>query len=49
MQNQYAVSQKEVLGSYWGPAEAFGTEMEAKNYAKTVKEMLDEMVSQIQQ
>lgn len=49
MQNQYAVSQKEVQGSYWGPAEAFGTEMEAKNYTKTVKQLLDEMVSQIQQ
>ncbi len=48
MQNQYAVSQKEVLGSYWGPAEAFGTELEAKNYAKSIKEMLDAMVAQIQ-
>jgi len=48
-QNQYAVSQKNVLGSYWGPAEAFGAEMEAKNYTKTVKELLDEMVAQIQQ
>jgi len=47
-QNQYAVSQKDVLGSYWSPAEAFGTEMEAKNYAKTVKVLLDEMVAQIQ-
>ncbi len=47
-QNVFAVSQKEVLQSYWGPAEAFGTEMEAKNYAKTVKAMLDEMVAQIQ-
>ncbi len=49
MQNGFAVSQKEVLGSYWGPAEAFGTEMEAKNYTKTVQEMLDAMVAQIQQ
>ncbi|NLN45971.1 MAG: extracellular solute-binding protein [Clostridiaceae bacterium] len=49
MQNGFAVSQKEVLGSYWPPAEAFGTEMEAKNYTKTVQEMLDAMVAQIQQ
>jgi arabinogalactan oligomer/maltooligosaccharide transport system substrate-binding protein len=48
-QNQYAFSQKDVLGSYWAPAEAFGTEMEAKNYAKSVKTLLDEMVAQIQQ
>ena len=48
-QNQFAVSQKYVLGSYWGPAEAFGAEMEAKNYTKSVKELLDEMVAQIQQ
>ena len=48
-QNAFAVSQKEVLGSYWGPAEAFGAEMEAKNYSKTVQEMLDEMVAQITQ
>jgi len=47
-QNAFAVSQKEVLGSYWGPAEAFGTEMEAKNYAKSIQEMLDEMVTQIE-
>lgn len=46
-QNAFAVSQKEVLGNYWSPAEAFGTEMEAKNYAKTVKQMLDDMVAQI--
>ena len=48
-QNVHAVSQKEVLGSYWGPAEAFGTEMEAKNYSKTVQQLLDEMVAQITQ
>lgn len=47
-QNQHAVSQKEVLGGYWGPAEAFGTAMEAKDYSKTIQEMLDEMVAQIQ-
>ncbi|MHB1453745.1 MAG: extracellular solute-binding protein [Saccharofermentanales bacterium] len=47
-QNQYASSQKEVSGNYWGPAEAFGTTMEAKDYAKSVQVMLDEMVAQIQ-
>lgn len=46
-QNQFATSQKDVLGSYWSPAEAFGTAMEAKDYSKPVKEMLDLMVSQI--
>ncbi|MHB8962738.1 MAG: extracellular solute-binding protein [Saccharofermentanales bacterium] len=47
-QNQFASSQKEVSGNYWGPAEAFGTAMEAKDYSKTVQVMLDEMVAQIQ-
>lgn len=49
MQNQYATSQKEVLGAYWTPAEAFGTAMEAKDYSKSIKEQLDDMVQQIQQ
>lgn len=47
-QQPYAVSQNNVLGSYWGPAEAFGTAMEQKDYSKSVKELLDEMVKQIQ-
>ncbi|MGI6124782.1 MAG: extracellular solute-binding protein [Acetivibrionales bacterium] len=47
-QNQYATSQKDVLGTYWSPAEAFGTAMEAKDYSKPIKEMLDIMVSQIE-
>lgn len=47
-QNQHAVSQKEVLGGYWDPAEAFGLAMETQNYAKSVKELLDEMVAQIE-
>ena len=34
MQANFAVSQNDVLGTYWGPAEAFGTTMEAKNYDK---------------
>ncbi|NLV35716.1 MAG: extracellular solute-binding protein [Clostridiaceae bacterium] len=47
-QNQFATSQKDVLGTYWAPAEAFGTAMEAKDYSKPIKEMLDTMVSQIE-
>lgn len=47
-QQPFAVSQNDVLGTYWGPAEAFGTIMEAKDYSKSVKELLDEMVKQIQ-
>ena len=46
-QNAFATSQKDVLGTYWGPAEAFGTEMEAKNYAKSIQQQLDDMVAQI--
>jgi arabinogalactan oligomer/maltooligosaccharide transport system substrate-binding protein len=48
-QSKYAVSQKDVLGSYWAPSEAFGTAMEAKDYSKSLQEQLDEMVAQIQQ
>ncbi|NLJ64886.1 MAG: extracellular solute-binding protein [Christensenellaceae bacterium] len=46
-QSKYAVSQKDVLGNYWSPAEAFGTTMEAKDYSKDVKTLLDEMVAAI--
>ena len=46
-QAQFATSQKEVLGSYWTPAEAFGATMEAKDYAKDVQTLLDEMVTAI--
>lgn len=49
LQNTFAVSQKDVLGSYWGPAEAFGTVMEGKDYSKSVQDLLNEMVSQITQ
>ncbi len=49
LQAQFAVSQKDVLGNYWSPAEAFGTTMEAKDYTKDVKTLLDEMVAQITQ
>lgn len=46
-QSQFAVSQKGVMGSYWGPAEAFGTTMEAKDYSKDIQTLLDEMVASI--
>lgn len=49
MQGQYATSQKDVLNSFWNPAEAFGTAMETKDYSKSVQQMLDEMVAQITQ
>lgn len=48
-QSKFAVSQKDVLGSYWAPAEAFGLAMESKDYSKSLQELLDEMVAQIQQ
>ena len=46
-QSNYAVSQKDVKGNYWSPAEAFGTTMEAKDYSKDIKTLLDEMVAAI--
>jgi len=46
-QSVFATSQKDVLGTYWSPAEAFGTEMEAKNYTKTISQQLNDMVKQI--
>lgn len=46
-QNAYGVTQREVLSSTWDPLEAFGTAMEAKNYSRTVKELLNTMVQQI--
>ncbi len=48
-QGQYAISQNDVGGNYWGPAEAFGTAMENKDYSKSIQEQLDEMVKQITQ
>lgn len=48
-QSNYAISQKEVLGAFWNPAEAFGTAMESKDYSKSVQQMLDDMVAQIQE
>lgn len=46
-QNAFATSQKEVLGNFWTPAEAFGTAMETKDYSKSVQEQLDAMVASI--
>lgn len=46
-QNEFGVSQAEVLGGTWAPLEAFGTAMETKDYSKTVKDYLDTMVAQI--
>ncbi|NLV84526.1 MAG: extracellular solute-binding protein [Spirochaetales bacterium] len=48
-QSAYAVSQNDVLGNYWAPAEAFGALMEAKDYSKSIKDQLDAMVAQIVQ
>lgn len=48
-QAPYASSQAAGLDNYWSPAEAFGTTMEAKDYTKDVKTLLDEMVAQITQ
>lgn len=47
-QNPYGTSQKEVLGKYWAPAEAFGATLEAKDYSVDLQKLLDNMVEQIQ-
>lgn len=48
-QFKYAVPQSNVLGGFWTPAEAFGNALETKDYGgKTLQELLDEMVTQIQ-
>lgn len=47
LQSQYAVSQNNVLGQYWSPAEALGTTLEAKDYSTSLQELLDTMVEQI--
>ncbi|GHU89625.1 ABC transporter substrate-binding protein [Clostridia bacterium] len=47
-QSAFATSQNDVLGTYWTPAEGFGTAMEAKDYSKPIQDLLDEMVNQIQ-
>ena len=47
LQAPYSQSQSAVLGNYWGPAEAFGATMEAKDYSTDVQTLLDTMVAQI--
>lgn len=49
LQSNFATSQKDVLGTFWNPAEAFGTAMESKDYSKSIQQMLDDMVAQIQE
>lgn len=46
-QSLYALPQNDVLGGYWAPAEALGTELEAKSTAD-LQGLLDAMVEQIQ-
>ncbi|MEG2679196.1 MAG: extracellular solute-binding protein, partial [Oscillospiraceae bacterium] len=46
LQGSYAVSQNDVLGAYWEPAEAFGTAMETKDYTMGIQEQLDALVAQ---
>lgn len=45
-QSQFGVSQKQVLGNYWAPAEAFGLAMENKD-ASDMQELLDALVMQV--
>ena len=45
-QSAYGTSQKNVLGTYWTPAEAFGLEMENKS-TSDMQGLLDAMVAQI--
>ncbi|NLW15045.1 MAG: extracellular solute-binding protein [Erysipelothrix sp.] len=46
LQAEFAHSQRDVTGAYWGPAEAFGTEIVNGN-TSDIKALLDEMVAQI--
>jgi arabinogalactan oligomer/maltooligosaccharide transport system substrate-binding protein len=46
-QAPFASSQAAGLDKYWEPAAAFGTAMEAKDYSKDVKTLLDIMVASI--
>ncbi|MCL2695650.1 MAG: extracellular solute-binding protein [Clostridiales bacterium] len=45
-QGAYATSQNNVLGNYWGPAEAFGVAMVSRD-TTPIQELLDAMVAQI--
>lgn len=46
-QHPFGTSQKDVLDTYWSPAEAFGATMEAKDYSKDIPTLLNDMVAQI--
>lgn len=46
LQAEFAHSQRDVTGAYWGPAKAFGTELVNGN-TSDIKGLLDEMVKQI--
>ena len=48
-QSEFAVSQNDVQGSYWAPAEALGTDLENKDYSVELQKRLDDMVTQIQE
>lgn len=45
-QAPFAMSQNNVAGTYWGPAEAFGLALENKDYTMSIQEMLDALVAQ---
>ena len=45
-QSEFAASQQNVMGSFWDPAEAFGTEM-VDNSTEDMQVLLDKMVDQI--
>lgn len=46
-QSEFAISQNDVLANFWTPTEALGTTLEAKDYSKSLQDLLDEMVAQI--
>ncbi len=46
-QSEFAASQQNVLGGYWGPAEAFGTAM-VDNSTEDMQTLLDQLVEQVQ-
>jgi arabinogalactan oligomer/maltooligosaccharide transport system substrate-binding protein len=46
-QYAFAMSQKDVLPTFWPPAEAFGNALETKDYSRSIQDSLDEMVKQI--
>ncbi len=46
-QGEFALPQKDIPVTYWGPAAAFGKAMEEQNGKRPVKDLLDDMVAQI--